>query len=296
MKHDDFYESVQALLDLEKKLDNTRKDLFKVQLKAKELERQNPEKVRELISNGLIKPLPEKIEQEYEPPSPLIQYIYENMRERHVPFYFDDTIHIDENLYETGRDFYKNGILDAPFDRFFFYSPNMFPAPDDEQKYFLTIGHKIDSGFQLYLDTDKKDQIGTYDAIVYKDGSHIIRDISKEGYPTVNDDRFSVFIDAFFQCLIVMNHPYYEKEDVSPPEKVNKKREKSGKQKLTGYITIKVNQAIREKLSDGNGGTRRPHWRRGHIRRLNNGNITSVRPCMVNFSGEPIEYKEYKVS
>lgn len=82
------------------------------------------------------------------------------------------------------------------------------------------------------------------------------------------------------------------------PEKLNKRRAKKGKPPIGDTYVVKL--TAHPVSEEGRGGTHaspRPHWRRGHYRRLDGGTrVVPVAPSLVNadiFDGSPP--KEYKV-
>lgn len=91
--------------------------------------------------------------------------------------------------------------------------------------------------------------------------------------------------------------PQAIRRDEDAPRKLNKARAKKGKEHIRPITVIDVRasqQAHARRRSDG-GWTMRPHWRRGHIRRLPNGRQVPIPPCCVNMeTGIPIK-PEYVV-
>jgi len=73
------------------------------------------------------------------------------------------------------------------------------------------------------------------------------------------------------------------KTEKKAPEKLNKARTKKGKDPITGSLTIHVNkEAFKHHPGPGTHASPRPHWRRGHVRVLGSGKISTVSPCLVN--------------
>mgnify|MGYP001627747046 CR=1 FL=1 len=104
--------------------------------------------------------------------------------------------------------------------------------------------------------------------------------------------------DAILCCLMILNMPkYYSRETVKPSEKLNKKRLLKGKKPLKSYVKIDIHKQYKHLILDKEGSSNflRPHWRRGHVRRLKSGKKTFVSPCMVNFNGEVIPPTDYAV-
>lgn len=63
------------------------------------------------------------------------------------------------------------------------------------------------------------------------------------------------------------------------------------------YVDVAVNRVRYESAGEGTGagGSRRTHWRRGHIRRLQSGKRTWVRPTLVNAAAANAGQQIYKV-
>lgn len=99
-----------------------------------------------------------------------------------------------------------------------------------------------------------------------------------------------------FSFLMLLNSKYVEKRETQIAAKLNKKRGKKGKQPLISYINLNVKRY--DSLSTGAGTTVKPHWRRGHVRTLQDGRKIPVKPCLVNFIGDDpseVNPKVYKV-
>jgi hypothetical protein len=101
-----------------------------------------------------------------------------------------------------------------------------------------------------------------------------------------------------FEHFIFEAANFYAQEIVLAPTAVNKKKGKNRKTKLMDYIRVRMSEAVKTFVggTEPSGTTRRPQWRRGHIRRCRSGRIVPVQPCMVNWNGEKIEPKLYKVA
>jgi hypothetical protein len=229
----------------------------------------------------------------------LVTYLRSLCEEEPAVFEFKDAKY-DEALIETGIEFARNGMLTPPFRTFMFYADNFW---NDEG--FLIWGKVLKDG-KIMVDLREEEGNGRFVlrrfAVIFdiEDGN-TIRVAALDGLEDAPDDvkeRGNKLVNAFYQCLIMLNHPVYEKENIIAPPAVNAKREKKGKTKLLDYIRIKMNDAVKSAMS-GSGESRgmvRPHWRRGHIRRCHSGKIVPVQPCMVNWRGEKIEPKLYRVA
>jgi len=101
--------------------------------------------------------------------------------------------------------------------------------------------------------------------------------------------------------LGLLESPSIEMRSVGSNSSVNKRREKKGLPPINpvNEVIIRLN-GVRY-TSDGkeaeSHGTKRAHWRRGHVRRLASGQLTNVRPCLVAFTGnENVPEQVYKVT
>lgn len=100
---------------------------------------------------------------------------------------------------------------------------------------------------------------------------------------------------AVLTCLMILSTDGVGQETVTPPEKLNRARVKSGKKPipphrrvLSGpYVTALM--AKQGGRSEGKGGTHAspiPHLRRGHMRTYTSGMKVFVRDCLVNVTDE----------
>lgn len=82
------------------------------------------------------------------------------------------------------------------------------------------------------------------------------------------------------------------------PHKLNKHRAQSGKPLIGEVREIVIRHGKKTYLSSGqergSHASPRMHWRRGHLRRLPNGEVTNVRPCLVGSIGDA-RLPEYSV-
>ena len=95
------------------------------------------------------------------------------------------------------------------------------------------------------------------------------------------------FVGNLIPALTVMlDAQGVERRVTPPPERLNKARVKAGKSPIGEIHEIIIRVGDKEYAPSGHeigGGHASPrlHWRRGHIRKLPNGSITNVRPCLV---------------
>lgn len=96
-------------------------------------------------------------------------------------------------------------------------------------------------------------------------------------------------------ATMLMNTKYFEHNCVKRDEKMNARRKKNGKHQYEDYTIID----LVDRYANDSGGTHarpKPHWRRGHVRRLPNGDKTCVKPCIINWSGANVPAKQYIIS
>lgn len=108
-------------------------------------------------------------------------------------------------------------------------------------------------------------------------------------------------VNEFLVMLVILNANGVEQRTIEAPVKLNKARVKRGKLPIQPLreIVIRVgDRVLRPSGEDANRSHASPrcHWRRGHVRRLANGNLTHVRPCLVGQIGsETPARRDYKV-
>lgn len=129
--------------------------------------------------------------------------------------------------------------------------------------------------------------MGNNNIITGKDRKKIPPDIQRMVQETVND----------FLALVVMLHADgVERRTSQAPTQLNEKREKRGLLPIQPINEIFIRVGERTVHPSGQDEERshaspRAHWRRGHVRRLPNKQLTNVRPCMVGAIGkeEPVK-------
>ena len=222
-------------------------------------------------------------------------------------FYFDD---MDmkgdsaEALLETASEFYRAGILRAPYDRVLYicrYKGLTIPvyarAREGGDGYIITCflrDHPLLKGNKAAVLPAAVVEYPIGAAGSIKDGE-ILRgqtDAAALFAPKdVSPDDLKIYVAEsilyFLMGSMVLSLPHYERMECSIEPKLAKARAKAGKKPLQTYTVIRPIKAIRDSMQDGNGGWKvRPHWRRGHIRRLANGKAVPIPPCMVNWAGD----------
>jgi hypothetical protein len=297
MKHDQIYTLIQQLWKSE--LELIRKKAYLKGIKDRLIHEARKKGKEGELQPDIFEPV------DIGPPDNCPTFLKYMAEEPAVGFYFDETVSYNEDLASTGEDFLLSGFLEIPFNTCFFNVKN-FTLPSVNEKL---------KDLELWVKWDKENQVinillflenqdfanRIYANIIY----HSLRFEIKSGLKRVYDYKNDTYIDnlppsyeeifrSFCQILMLLRHPYYEQETVETCPKINQRRERDGKSKLTKYIYIRMKKRIKDALSAG-GYTVRPHWRRGHVRHLNDGRIIPIQPCIVNFDGKKIPNKKIYV-
>lgn len=107
-------------------------------------------------------------------------------------------------------------------------------------------------------------------------GSYLTPDIDKQ-------EQFGNAIVAMFTAIYgLLNMKQTITVDVPAPDKLNRKRERQGKEPISAMVQVKLDPKFQ--IRSYQGGTHaspRPHWRRGHVRTLSSGKRVAVSPHMV---------------
>ena len=223
-------------------------------------------------------------------------------------FYFEDAPTREDDtlmpLLDTASEFYREGILQAPFEKvLFIFRYNIFEkVPTGPQfvasKVQTGIGTAIfavkrpngygvycflsDTGLKLNKSGDPVPVPGAVLDYQYQyagkitDAELIDSELAEAKTLFAPPDRgpkelqWAIACSAafFLTGLMLLNIPQYEKNKTTIDPKLARAREKNDKPPLQGYTTVRMKREIYNALSDGKGGwTVKPHWRRGHIRR-----------------------------
>ncbi len=242
-------------------------------------------------------------------------------------FYFDNQDMGDKSLnpiMETACEFYREGVLRAPFKKVLF----LFRYSKEQITKLVFAEQLPDGGGYAVTCFISEHPVlqGRKDAILPAATVEIAWDLIGEftgdklftrvqethclfaPSDSSPDDMKMLVGEAvlyFFTGCMLLNMPQYQKDKTEIESGLMKARLKSGKPPLQGYTTVRLRKDIRDhfdKENNGGGWTVKPHWRRGHIRhyRDDSGVILKsipVQPCMVNFNDNDGELAKqiYKV-
>lgn len=219
-----------------------------------------------------------------------------------------------KELLETAHSFWREGILKPPFKNVIFQM--LFDAKAGES--FMYRVHV--SGEEKSMECNKNRLFVRGASCVSKNGKDPIYCFHSYKYivdcekihaffiPKHKNDRdhFSKestenladhVVGIAFVCMLVSSMPQFERTEIERPQKLQRARERRGKDPLRRMIQIRLRPEIRAAY-EKNGSScvvMKPHWRRGHIRRLSSDRYTTVSPCLVNFDGVYVEPKKYNV-
>lgn len=141
----------------------------------------------------------------------------------------------------------------------------------------------IKSGFQSDVETFtrlSKNHDELYECVIDDKDAHDVSDY----HLTCGLSHFVFSLYSGIGCLSSSGIGITETKE---PVFINKQRERKGKAPLFGYRLVSVDMSAIKIPGTHTGGTHatpRLHWRRGHIRRLPDGRLTTVKPCLV---GDP---------
>lgn len=85
----------------------------------------------------------------------------------------------------------------------------------------------------------------------------------------------------YMTCVGLMSLKLASIVTAPPPEKLNKARVRSGKQALSEVVTVRIKDWKKGDQLGGQHASPRPHWRRGHVRRISDGKVVLVTPHAV---------------
>lgn len=113
------------------------------------------------------------------------------------------------------------------------------------------------------------------------------------------EHELSTLVKPLFEFCLTVNCQNVTTAVIPPPEKLQKKRLKNGKEPLYTYHVLQLPQQGSEGGGHGLGYDRtgpRVHWRRGHLRRLQTGHVIWVRPAIVGNAERGLVDKTYRVT
>ena len=138
-------------------------------------------------------------------------------------------------------------------------------------------------------------------AFVNQLGHRVVGDHKHVLVTHADSDSAGLLVDAGFgtvaALLRALATPQAIRREEPAPDRLNKQRERKGRLPIGPIVVIDVRASQRAAAQrKGEGGwTVRPHWRRGHIRRLADGRVIPIPPCCVNMEdGVPVK-PEYVV-
>lgn len=120
-------------------------------------------------------------------------------------------------------------------------------------------------------------------------------------WPDLNiDSPFQdILVRVVLTTLALMLSPDAEKTYSPPAEKHNRKRAANGRVRIPGRTIVRVNPDRLRNVSESARGSRaspKPHFRRGHIRKLPNGKRIIIRPMLVGVAPDERERMKSKIS
>lgn len=100
--------------------------------------------------------------------------------------------------------------------------------------------------------------------------------------PDSADEKLHMMSSGLYWFLGLLSSGMASVSNIPAPERLNKKRERNGKSPITEHNVVTVRK-VGGSHAPGSGDRRqvRLHWRRGHVRKMQNGTIAIVRPHLV---------------
>jgi len=248
------------------------------------------------------------------------------IRDKDIPsFYFNhDDFDDDNNLMNTGTEFFKEGIMDIPFDKCIYVLKNfvkeddgslddgailIFKYDDEFKERFLEACHHfryqmdrslVDNHKYIFVELDKVSGACTpcpYFVFINFDKDNFMNIMALPGFEDPRlPNKAGVASGSLSSATMLLNTKYASKNSTTISSKLNNRRLKNNKPLLHNYTTIRLSTSDRaSSCGDGSHASPKPHWRRGHVRRYQNGKVSAISPCLVNWSGEEIKKKTYLV-
>lgn len=205
-------------------------------------------------------------------------------------------------LIETAAEFLKAGALKTPYD--FCHFETQYKLDSSDLLLNMRVETKLEADHYLLRISGKQDKNSEYKSLDFsfkiflngEDYKFFASDDVQESMSKLQ--KFDIerwAIQAFLACAMAVNMTQFEQTEIVASEKLQKATARRGKPPIKPYILVSLRPEYRAALNDGKGGQKIPHWRRGHLRHLSSGAIVPVSPCMVNWRGDVIEPKEYRL-
>lgn len=222
-------------------------------------------------------------------------------------FYFNHIDMEDDNLTMTGREFYKNDFVKLPSKNSIFIRK----VEKDSKELVAFLVQESEDGDGFYAVSLYESGFGTAELVYMLKKDVVIYPNEREyvSYKSIGDTSTrkltheqhlmscKIVLNNVFTCLISLSSKYMDvkKEEIS--EKLQNARQKRGKSKLLDYVIVSLKPQYRQSNQHEHHGTVKPHWRRGHIRTLEDGRKVAVRETWVNLAKaeEPIKKKPYLI-
>lgn len=225
-------------------------------------------------------------------------------------FYFKDNHFVNEEMVRTGASFLKEKILPLPFPcSIFLYDDNyavVVGSTDYLSRLDITSFRKLfdDGEYDSFLNKIYYNEFfwiklwvsKTIDDQIYINASPsfgffgneniFYEELRGHDYKLSNDinvEQQNCF-EKILSSLVFLNTKYATRSNVDISEKLNKKRNLSGRAKLSNYSIISLDKTYLSADGEGKHSSPKPHWRRGHGRTLKSGRRVKVQPCPVNFN------------
>ena len=95
-------------------------------------------------------------------------------------------------------------------------------------------------------------------------------------------DNGALVVNMVMTAYGLLNMKVTDTTHVEAPAKLNRAREKKGKQPIPDSVQVRIKKSVRDAYKgSGTHASPRPHWRRGHVRQLSTGKRIPVQPHMV---------------
>lgn len=209
----------------------------------------------------------------------------------------------DDALDETATELWRAGVLKPPFDDCYFEisGPPSSPYREGvlvrrqesgrvEGEFFVYRGETwIDPGFTWFTDYGAMPSEGAL----------------PHAPPSAFGDWDSIFfnealvfsIKHVIDLCCVMGTKHAALEHVPAPERLNAQRADKGRPPLFEYRILTIDMASAERAEgEGTHASPRLHWRRGHVRSLEDGRKIAIKPCLVGVADRGVISKDYRVA